>query len=128
MRAPITALTLLFSATAAIAYDPIVLERGWVRAAQFTGENCIGEVGTNGQVYVLAASGFAPGETVRLRIENGDMPPIDRLHRADGAGEFEQYYIPFRYNRGASGTVFASVTGQSCTVPLSFDWQRASPS
>ncbi len=125
MRAYLIAVTLAAVATTAAAYDPIVLNKGWVRVDRFESEECAGEVGSNGQFYVLSAGGFAPGETLRLTIENGDMPPIDRLHRANERGGLEQYYIPFRPNRGEGGVVLATISGENCSVPLTFAWQRA---
>jgi len=111
-------------ASAAIAYDPVVLERGWYRVDRFEGEECAAEVGTNGQFYVISVSGLSPGELAFLTITNGDMAPIARSVRASGDGEWREYYIPFRYNRGEGGTVAVTLASADCTVPLGFDWQR----
>ena len=97
-----------FAGGAALAYDPIVLARGWERVDRFENDECFGEVGTNGRFYVLSASGFAPGEPAFLTITNGDMKPIEREVRANGFGEWSDYYIPFRFNRGESD--FVTVT------------------
>jgi hypothetical protein len=118
------ALLLIFASGAAGAYDPIVLERGWQRVDRFDDGQCFGEVGTNGQFYVLSVAGLAPGENARLILTNGDMPPIDRVVRADAVGRWQEYYIPFRPNRGEGGLVTASIEGERCAVPLSFAWQR----
>lgn len=115
---------LMLGASAAGAYDPIVVDRGWYRVDRFEDAGCRGEVGTNGQFYVISVAGLKPGGPALLRIENGDMPPIARAVRADGAGSWQQYYIPFRPNRGAGGRVFARVSDGECSIPLSFDWQR----
>ena len=124
---PIIAVSILsaLAATAAQAYDPIVLARGWERVDAFESEDCTGEVGTNGRFYVMSASGFAPGESAVLTIENGDMRPIEREVRADQAGEWRDYYIPFRPNRGEGGIVRVTLASASCVVPLSFEWSRA---
>ena len=115
----------LATAGSAAAYDPIVLEKGWVRVAGYDGETCAGEVGSNGKFYVLTVAGLAPYEPARLLIANGDMPPLDRVVRADGAGRWQDYYIPFRPNRGGGGYVTATLDSASCRVPLGFAWSRA---
>lgn len=111
-------------ATAALAYDPIVLKRGWYRVASDEADGCRGEVGTNGQFFVFAVTGLTPGEPGRLQIFNGDMPPIDRAIRASASGGWQQYYIPFRPNDGETGTVFAQVSMPDCALALEFPWQR----
>jgi len=110
---------------AALAYDPIVLTRGWERVDTFQGEQCSGEVGTNGRFYVLSVSGFAPGDPAFLTITNGDMKPIEREVRANAAGEWQEYYIPFRYDRGEGDVVTITLAGETCVVPLGFEWRRA---
>ncbi|ANY20579.1 hypothetical protein A6F68_02075 [Tsuneonella dongtanensis] len=111
--------------TGAMAYDPIVIARGWERVDAFDDGACSGEIGTNGRFYVISAAGFEPGERTFLTITNGDMRPIERPVRADGRGEWHDYYIPFRYNRGEGGDVTVTVSGESCVVPLGFTWSRA---
>jgi hypothetical protein len=111
-------------ATTALAYDPIVLARGWYRVASDRDEDCAGEVGTNGQFYVLSIAGLDPGADSRLQVFNGDMPPIDYAILADGNGSWQKYYIPFRFNRGEGGMVFARVTAAGCSLALQFPWQR----
>ena len=118
------ALSLALAGTAAAAYDPIVLARGWYRADAFDDGACAGEVGTNGRFYVLSVSGLAPGERAFLTIANGDMRPIERAVRADGAGRWRDYYIPFRANRDG-GDVAVTLASESCVVPLGFRWNRA---
>ena len=125
MRILLAAAMLAFVSSAAAAYDPIVLKRGWYRVDAFDSGNCAGEVGTNGQFYVISVSGFAAGEPAHLTITNGDMPPIERAVRVDEAGRWQDYYIPFRPNRGEGDFVTVTVAGQSCTVPLDFAWRRA---
>jgi hypothetical protein len=93
------AAALAATAASAAAYDPIVLKRGWYRVDAFDDGECAGEVGTNGKFYVISASGFAPGEPAFLTITNGDMHPIERAVRADGNGNWQDYYVPFRPNR-----------------------------
>ena len=114
----------VFAGGAALAYDPIVLARGWERVDTFEGEQCSGEVGSNGRFYVLSASGFTPGEPAFLTITNGDMKPIEREVLANAAGEWQEYYIPFRYNRGEGDFVTVTIAGESCIVPLGFEWRR----
>ena len=118
-------LAAVLAGSAAAAYDPLVLERGWYRVDAFESEGCAGEVGTNGQFYVISASGFAPREPAFLTITNGDMKPVERVVRADAQGNWREYYIPFRYNRGEGDTVGVTLAGPSCVVPLAFDWTRA---
>ncbi len=117
------ALTLVTAGTAATAYDPIVLKRGWERVDRFESEPCSGEVGTNGRFYVISAKGFAPGERAFLTITNGDMAPIKRNVKIDYRGSWQDYYIPFRYNH-AGGLVEVTIAGADCVVPLGFTWQR----
>jgi hypothetical protein len=74
---------------------------------------------------VLSVSGFAADEPAYLTITNGDMRPIGRAVQADGAGRWQEYYIPFRYNRGEGDLVTVTVAGERCTVPLDFEWRRA---
>ena len=109
---------------AAIAYDPIVLAKGWTRVASDRTGDCRGEVGTNGQFYVLSVTGLAPGEAGRLQLFNGDMTPIDWAIRASASGTWQHYYIPFRYNRGEGGMVRAQVSAAGCSLALEFPWQR----
>jgi hypothetical protein len=114
-----------FASSAAAAYDPIVLARGWYRVDAFRSENCAGEIGTNGQFFVISANGFAPGEPATLTITNGDMRPIEREVRANGEGWWRDYYIPFRPNRGEGDRVTVTLTGETCRVPLGLAWRRA---
>lgn len=114
-----------FAGSAALAYDPIVLTRDWYQVDAFAGSECAGEVGTNGRFYVIAVDGLLPGEAAFLTIANGDMKPIEREVRADGQGRWRDYYIPFRYNRGEGGFVTVTVAGETCVVPLGFEWRRA---
>ena len=118
-------LTLAAIGTPALGYDPIVLARGWERVDRFENEACVGEVGTNGRFYVISASGFTPGGPAYLTITNGDMKPIERNVRANDAGEWSEYYIPFRYNRGEGDFVTVTLAAESCVVPLGFEWRRA---
>ncbi len=118
------ALILVATGTAQAAYDPVVLKRGWERVDRFEGAECSGEVGTNGRFYVISAEGFAPGERAFLTITNGDMPPIERSVRIDGQGNWQDYYIPFRYNH-VGGAVAVTLATADCVVPLGFTWQRA---
>ena len=118
------ALTILVAGTAAAAYDPIVISRGWERVDSFERDKCAGEVGTNGKYYVLSTRGFAPGERAYLTITNGDMQPIERAVQIDRRGRWQDYYLPFRYNR-AGGVVEVTIAGETCVVPLSFAWRRA---
>jgi hypothetical protein len=125
MRTVVAASFAAFASSAALAYDPIVLARGWERVDAFEGEQCAGEVGSNGRFYVLSVSGLTPEEPAFLTITNGDMKPIEREVRANSAGEWQEYYIPFRYNRGEGDYVSVTLAGETCVVPLGFEWRRA---
>ena len=114
----------LAASASAAAYDPIVLSRGWERVDYVEDAGCIGEVGSNGRFYVLAVYGMEPGEPAELVITNGDMPPIVRRVRADMRGKWQDYYVPFRPNRGEGGFVTATLISVGCQVPLSFAWRR----
>lgn len=121
----VLSLAAVLAGGAATAYDPLVLARGWYRVDVFESEGCAGEVGTNGRFYVISASGFAPREPALLTITNGDMKPVERAVRADAQGNWREYYIPFRFNRGEGDTVEVTLAADSCMVPLAFDWTRA---
>jgi hypothetical protein len=121
----VAALLAACTGSPALAYDPIVVARGWERVDAFETDECAGEVGTNGQFYVISVTGLAPGEPAFLTITNGDMTPIEREVRADGFGEWQEYYIPFRYNRGEGDFVTVTLAGETCVVPLGFAWRRA---
>jgi hypothetical protein len=122
---PHLALIALIASASAAAYDPIVLARGWERVDYVEREPCTGEVGSNGRFYIMAVYGLAPGEPARLVVANGDMPPIVRSVHANTRGKWQDYYIPFRPNRGEGGFVTATLTSASCSVPLGFAWRRA---
>lgn len=119
------ALIALVAGGSAAAYDPLVLKRGWQRVDYAEDAGCTGEVGSNGRFYVVAVYGMEPGEPAELVIANDDMPPIVRRVRADTRGNWQDYYIPFRPNRGEGGFVTATLTAASCRVPLAFAWRRA---
>ncbi len=119
-----TALAAAALGTSAVAYDPVVLAKGWYRVASDRSDGCRGEVGTNGQFYVLSVTGLTPGQAGRLQLFNGDMVPIDWTIRAGNDGTWQHYYIPFRYNRGEGGTVMAQVSAADCALALAFPWQR----
>lgn len=119
----ISLLAALWMAGPAMAYDPIVSARGWERVASHEDGPCYGEVGSNGQFYVLAVYGMDPGEEAQLTIRSGDMPPIRRTVRANAGGAWRDYYIPFRANRDG-GAVYATISSASCQVPLDFSWSR----
>lgn len=121
----VLAAVLAATAASAAAYDPIVLARGWYRADAFDDGECAGEVGTNGQFYVISASGFSAGEPAFLTITNGDMRPIERAVQTDTDGRWQDYYIPFRPGRGEGELVTVTLVGERCTVPLEFEWHRA---
>lgn len=126
--ATLIAAATLACATGAAAYDPIVTQQGWTRVDLYDDGMCAGEIGTNGEFYVITVLGFEPGETARFRLTNGDMKPIDRQVRINRQGGWQEYYIPFRFaldvqeSRGA--LVNATLTGSRCQVPLSFRWSR----
>lgn len=115
----------VLAGSAALAYDPIVLARGWYPVDAFESADCTGKVATNGRFYVISASGFAPGEPAFLTITNGDLRPIEREVRVDAQGSWQDYYVPFRYNRGEGDLVTVTLAGESCAVPLEFAWARA---
>ncbi|MCB2088657.1 MAG: hypothetical protein KDD98_07510 [Sphingomonadaceae bacterium] len=123
--ARIAPLLALAATGTAQAYDPIVSKQGWVRVDSYQDRQCYGEVGTNGRFYVLAVYGMEPGERAQLTITNGDMQPIRREVRANSGGKWTDYYIPFRFGTGEGGYVTATISGQSCQVPLGFSWQRS---
>lgn len=109
---------------AALGYDQVVIEREWYRVASDQADGCRGEVGTNGQFYVISVTGLSPGETGRLNLSNGDMVPIDWAIQATEQGRWQHYYLPFRPNRGEGAMVSAQISMASCELALEFPWQR----
>jgi len=121
IRSAALALALVPAASAA-AVEPI--DAGWSEVARARDGNCALVVTGNGQFYRVAASGLEPGAGGRFVLTNGDMKPLDWDVRADGAGRFARYYLPFRWHR-AGGTVEVALESARCTVSAAFDWRRA---
>jgi len=118
------AIVLLALLSAAPAW-PQAVDAGWSEVARDRDENCAIVVTGNGQFYRIAASGLAPGAPGRYVLVNGDMRPLDWVVRADAAGSFARYYLPFRWHH-TGGTVSVALDTPGCRLAASFPWRRAS--
>ena len=96
----------------------------WAEAASVREGECALSVTGNGRFFRIAASGLEPGSSGRFVLANGDMEPLDWRIRANGAGQFARYCLPFRWHRDG-GTVAVSLDGGGCALRASFDWTRA---
>lgn len=85
--------------------------------------DCELQLAGNGKIIEIRASGLIPGEALAFTLTNGDMRPIRWQVYADGAGRWQQTYLPFRFNRDG-GTVRASITAARCTLGASLPWTR----
>lgn len=82
----------------------------------------------------IEASGFIPGETLRIVIRNGGMKPLKATLLAGSDGRFTEYYAPLKSNFGApltsaaeSGTVDIQIEAARCTLKASSPWTRWRP-
>lgn len=119
----IAPVAILAFAGPALAYDQIVLARGWERVAADGSDQCEAEVGSNGKFYIIAVYGLQPGERARFHLANEDIRPIERRITADGGGHWSNYYLPFLWNH-TGGTVDILIESESCQLSLTFDWER----
>ena len=116
----ITAATL---SVPALALDEIVDERGWTHVDFAESGECRAEVRGNGQFYRIAGTGLRPGEVVSFHLENADVRPVEYRLIANSDGAWRQFYVPFLWHRDG-GTVSVDLRSASCTLNLSFDWER----
>ena len=123
-RMGLLAVGLAMLAGPAAALDEIVYERGWTQVDYVEYGECRAEVRGNGQFYRIAQAGLAPREVVFFHLENEDIKPVERRIVADSAGAWRQFYVPFLWHRDG-GTVTVDLDSASCSVQLSFDWQRS---
>lgn len=120
-------------ATSASAYDPIVMNNGWQQVSFDKDQGCEGEVRGNGKIYYVFAVGLGDGASAHYHLTNEDMVPIDWDITADDNGEWARYYVPFNYTPRdgglpkASGTVNVSISSESCSLNMAFDWQDGYP-
>jgi hypothetical protein len=85
--------------------------------------DCELQLAGNGKIIEIRASGMIPGEALAFTLTNGDMRPIRWQVYADGAGRWQQVYLPFRFGRDG-GTVRARVTAARCSLDASLPWTR----
>lgn len=114
---------LVAASAPAFAWDEIVAKRGWPIVAQADEEDCQAWALGNGKIFRISGSGLRPGEAVSFHLENGDMKPLDYRLVADGDGAWVKFYMPFRWNR-EGGEVTVSMESASCSLSLSFPWER----
>lgn len=121
MRRPLlfAALIALTASAAAAAVDS-----GWSQVAFERDGDCTLSVTGNGRFFRIEAGGLAPGASGRFLLANGTMKPLDWRVRADGAGAFARYYLPFRWHHDG-GTVSVRLVGGGCSLGTAFDWRRA---
>ena len=101
------------------------LSATWPLLDQAAGGDCALAITGHGRFMQVAASGLIPGEAVRFVLFNGDMAPVRVTAYADGAGRFQRYYIPFRFNRDG-GTVGVTVSAARCSLSAAAPWTRGS--
>ena len=101
------------------------LSATWPLLDRAAGGDCALAITGNGRFMQVAASGLIPGEAVRLVLVNGNMTPVRVTAYADGAGRFQRYYIPFRFNRDG-GTVGVTVSAARCNLSAAAPWTRGS--
>lgn len=119
-------LTLTSSASAqSSAADRPQLSATWPVLDQARGGDCTLSITSNGRFMQVLASGLIPGEAVRFGLTNGDMRPVLLTVYANGAGRFQRYYIPFRFNRDG-GTVAATLGGARCSLTAAAPWSHGS--
>jgi len=117
-------IALVAASAPAVAWDDIVLHRGWQTVAQADDEEgCEAWALSNGKIFRISGGGLRPGEAVSFHLENDDMKPLDYRIVADGEGTWSKFYMPFRWNR-AGGEVTVSMESASCSLTLSFPWTR----
>ena len=119
----ITAATL---SVPALALDEIVDERGWTQVDFAESGECRAEVRGNGQFYRIAGTGLRPGEVVSFPLENADVRPVEYRLIANSDGAWRQFYVPFLWHR-EGGTVRVDLQSATCTLSLSFGWERRRP-
>lgn len=110
----------------AAALDEIVAQRGWAQVDYTEGGDCRAEVRSNGQFYRIAGAGLSPGEEVRFHLENEDVRPVEYRIVADSDGAWRQFYVPFLWHRDG-GTVRVDLQSVSCSLDLTFEWERRRP-
>ncbi|MEA3263431.1 MAG: hypothetical protein U9R07_08095 [Pseudomonadota bacterium] len=95
----------------------------WPVLAEASDADCALTITGNGRFVLIAAEGLGEGSPARYQLRNGDMKPIDWSVRADAAGRFARYYVPFRWGQ-RGGTVQVEVISDSCRLSASFPWER----
>ena len=110
----------------AVALDEIVAQRGWAQVDYTEAGDCRAEVRSNGQFYRIAGAGLEPGEVVSFHLANGDVRPVEYRIVADSDGAWRQFYVPFLWHRDG-GTVLVDLQSASCSLNLSFEWNRRRP-
>ena len=110
----------------ALALDEIVAERGWAQVDYAESGECRAEVRGNGQFYRIAGAGLRPGEVVDFHLENADIKPVEYRVVANADGAWRQFYVPFLWHVDG-GTVRVDLRSASCSLNLSFDWERRRP-
>jgi hypothetical protein len=115
--------TLSLIATLALAAPAAAMVDDWPVLAEASDAGCALTVTGNGRYVLIAAEGLGDGSAARYQLRNGDMTPIDWSVRADAAGRFARYYIPFRWGQ-RGGTVQVVVTSETCSLSASFPWRR----
>jgi hypothetical protein len=110
----------------AVALDEIVAQRGWAQVDYTEAGNCRAEVHSNGQFYRIAGAGLEPGEVVSFHLANEDVKPVEYRIVANSDGAWRKFYVPFLWHR-EGGTVVVDIESASCSLALSFDWERRKP-
>lgn len=122
-------LAMLFALAAPATAQVAPVDASWPLVARARDGECRLTVTGEGRFFRIAAAGLGSGTPARYIVTNGDMLPIDWDVRADGAGRFARYYLPFRHDRNGesiSGDVVrVAVSTPECDLVTAFVWRRA---
>ncbi len=100
------------------------IQSRWPLLAFAQEAGCELEIVGNGRFFEVRASGLIPGEGLRFTLTNGDMQPVKLRAFANGNGQWQQLYVPFRFGQ-TGGAVTASLNASRCTMAASVPWSRS---
>ena len=110
----------LFAITASASAS---IQSGWPLLAFEQQAGCELQIAGNGKFIEVRATGLIPGEGLRVTLTNGDMKPVTIRAYANGKGQWQQLYIPFRFGQ-QGGVVGASLSASRCAMTASVPWSR----
>lgn len=120
LRFAVTSIALI----AVTARASATIQSGWPLLAFEQQAGCELQIAGNGKFMEIRASGLIPGEGLRVTLTNGDMKPVAIRAYANGTGQWQQLYVPFRFGQ-QGGTVSASLNASRCAMTASVPWTRS---